>query len=197
MMMKYFRRQVINILQELCFQSFEASKMKLAQFRETMSHMASMLPGNMISDRNIALALEKKSALLKDFMHPAALGLDMIAYSVSIPTKLVTVDFIPDWISNEFNSLLRSLEDCSGVTSISMKSEKRYILYRVSEMNVERETPHTRFGLLKYLHVDIRSKMTAVAFFEEEFYKQFAERQVSRLLDIIANQMSSGILFIS
>ncbi|VDM60620.1 unnamed protein product [Angiostrongylus costaricensis] len=248
-MMKYFRRQVINILQELCFQTFEASKIKLAQFRETVSHMARVLPGNMISDQNIALALEKKSALLKDFMHPAALGLDMIAYSVSIPTKLITVDFIPDWISNEFNSLLRSLEDCGSVTSISFKSGKRYILYRVSEsvpnmecdilmtrseretgdwkalakhknndklsliwvfcdfevenisiifqMNVERESPWSGFGLLKYLHVAIRSKMVAVAFFEEEIYKQLAERQVSRLLDIIANQISSEILFIS
>ncbi|KAK6766627.1 hypothetical protein RB195_026110 [Necator americanus] len=128
--MEYFRRQAVNILQELCFESHRiTAPQKLAQFRKILSRVIDTSDGSVWSDVQLAMTLEKRSTQLKEFLSPLSLGLDMVAYSVTIPAKSISVTYTPDWIRDEFESPLKC-SPCSGFVDLMGRSGKRYNLFR-------------------------------------------------------------------
>ncbi|KJH41829.1 hypothetical protein DICVIV_12191 [Dictyocaulus viviparus] len=188
-MMDYVRRQVTNLLQELWLECHGFNEKKVAQFREILATTMSTSQKNMLTDINMAQAVENKSAFLKEFMHPISLGLDMIAYSVSIPADFISLCYIPDWISDEFYSLLKSAADKDYVYVVE-RAEKRYKFFR---LNIEHGKEGSGFGTFRYLRRSIRVKIFAEAIFEEEIYDQLAERQLLKLLDYISTEILSTV----
>ncbi|ETN70685.1 hypothetical protein NECAME_04843 [Necator americanus] len=201
--MEYFRRQAVNILQELCFESHRiTAPQKLAQFRKIISRVIDTSDGSVWSDVQLAMTLEKRSTQLKEFLSPLSLGLDMVAYSVTIPAKSISVTYTPDWIRDEFESPLKC-SPCSGFVDLMGRSGKRYNLFRTR--TVEKRSD-SWMNILKSFRTYLNGRSNtnevgceyvfAVALFEEGINKELAEREILKLIEIVVAKMYSSFSFV-
>ncbi|RCN51069.1 hypothetical protein ANCCAN_02856 [Ancylostoma caninum] len=199
--MEYFRRQAVNILQELCFESHRlTAPQKLAQFRKVVARVIDPREGSIWSDMQLAMSSEEKSADLSSFMCPVSLGLDMVAYSVTVPTKSVSVTFTPEWVKDEFDSPTKFPSPTGSVNLIG-KSGKHYHLLKI---RAQLKHPATWMSMFRNVRTYVngansneRSEYAyAVALFEEGINYELAEREVLKLIELVTLKMYSICSFI-
>ncbi|VDM81018.1 unnamed protein product [Strongylus vulgaris] len=174
--MEYFRRHAITILQELCSESNRlTAPQKLAQFRKIISRVVETGKGSIWSD--------------------IQQGLDMVAYSVSIPSKSISLTYTPEWVKSEFGTPLKTSCSTSYKTLIG-KSGKRYKVLKIKKQH----KPHTSWTkTLKNLrtHVIGRSSQEhveciyAIALFEEDINNELTQKELSKLIDFTSTKMYS------
>ncbi|XGW32353.1 hypothetical protein V3C99_017140 [Haemonchus contortus] len=188
MMISYVHRQATNMLQELCMESYgKSSQKKLELFMRITFCTLNTTRSTLLSDAGLAWAAERKVDAFKEFLRPMSLGLDMIAFSVSIPSKSISVTYTTEWMRKEFDLSLRPPAP-SCCMSITGKSGAQYKLYR---MRSEEKEPLSGINMLKNLRGSRRINSYAIALFREGIHNELAERQMRRLLKLITNQMSS------
>ncbi|PIO77259.1 hypothetical protein TELCIR_00625 [Teladorsagia circumcincta] len=185
MMISYVHRQATNMLQELCMESYgKASDKKLEQFMQATFNAFNTSRKTLVSDTSTA---ELKAKYYDDFMRPLSLGLDMIAFSVSIPSKSISVSYTTEWIRKELDITLKP-PTSSCCMSITGRSGAQYKLYR---MRTEEKEPLSGINMLKNLRGSRRFSSYAVALFHDGIHNELAERQMRRLIRSITHQMSS------
>ncbi|KAK6032949.1 hypothetical protein OSTOST_00845 [Ostertagia ostertagi] len=188
MMISYVHRQATNMLQELCMESYgKASDKKLEQFMQATFNAFNTSRKTLVSDTSTAWAAELKAKSLDDFMRPLSLGLDMIAFSISIPSKSISVSYTTEWIRKELDISVKP-PTSSCCMSITGRSGAQYKLYR---MKTEEKEPLSGINMLKNLRGSRRFNSYAVALFHDGIHNELAERQIRRLIRLITHQMSS------
>ncbi|KAK6055285.1 hypothetical protein COOONC_07210 [Cooperia oncophora] len=188
MMTSYVHRQASNMLQELCMESYgKTAEKKLELFMQATFNAFNTSRKTLVSDSRTAWAAESKAAAFDEFMRPMSLGLDMIAFSVSIPSRSISVNYTPEWIRKEFDTFLKPPPSscCTGITG---RSGTLYKLYR---MKIEEKEPLSGKNMLKNLRASKRFNSYAIALFQEGIHDELAERQIRRLLRLVTNQMFS------
>ncbi|KAL6722534.1 hypothetical protein Aduo_017650 [Ancylostoma duodenale] len=199
--MEYFRRQAVNILQELCFESHRlTAPQKLAQFRKVVARVIDPREGSIWSDMQLAMSSEQKSAELSSFMCPISLGLDMVAYSVTVPTKSVSVTFTPEWVKDEFDSPTK-FPSSTGSMNLVGKSGKHY---RLLKIRAQQKHPASWMSMLRNVRTYVNGASSterseyayAVVLFEEGINNELAEREVLKLIELITLKMYSICSFI-
>ncbi|EYC07056.1 hypothetical protein Y032_0072g668 [Ancylostoma ceylanicum] len=199
--MEYFRRQAVNILQELCFESHRlTAPQKLAQFRKVIARVIDPREGSIWSDMQLAMASEQKCAEFSNFMCPVSLGLDMVAYSVTVPTKSVSVTFTPEWVKDEFDSPSK-FPSSSGSMTLVGKSGKQYQFLKI---RAQQQQPASWRNMFKNVRTYVngagpteRSEYAyAVALYEEGINSELAERELLKLIEVVTSLMHSTCSFI-
>ncbi|VDO62929.1 unnamed protein product [Heligmosomoides polygyrus] len=188
-MVRYVHRQATNILQELCAESYgRASEKKLERFVDAIAGMLKAPEKSLVSDVNMAMAAMRKSTLFNDFLRPMSLGLDMIAFSVSMPSKSLSITYTPDWIKKEIDSTVKPpASNC--YVAITGRSGAHYKLYRIKS---EQQEPVSGLNLLKHLRGHRNRVLChAVALFPDGIHDALAERQTLKLLRMISSQIQS------
>ncbi|KHJ90989.1 hypothetical protein OESDEN_09154 [Oesophagostomum dentatum] len=195
--MEYFRRQAVNILLELCTESFRlTAPQKLAHFRKTVSRVINTSAGSIWSDMQLAIATESKSAQMDNFMSPLDLGFDMVAYSVTIPAKSISVTFTPGWVKNEFDTPLK-WSSSNGSAELVGKSGKRFNLLKIRKQHKHSNASWST--VLRSLRTYVnRANSTedadyayAIALFEEGINNKLAEKELSKLIDVVSANIYS------
>ncbi|KAK5974545.1 hypothetical protein GCK32_000797 [Trichostrongylus colubriformis] len=187
-MISYVHRQATNMLQELCMESYgKSSEKKLDLFMRATYNAFNTSRKTLVSDSTTAWAAEQKATAFHDFLRPMSIGFDMVAFSVSIPSKSIAVSYTTDWIKKELDISVRPPTSCSCIR-ITGRSGAQYMLYR---MRTEEKEPLSGINVLKKLRGSRSFNAFAVALFQEGIHNELAERQLRRLTTVITNRMCS------
>ncbi|PAV85339.1 hypothetical protein WR25_22840 [Diploscapter pachys] len=185
----YFRRQLLSIIQELCCVSnHEAQNYKLKLFQDAIPRIIRTQHEKTIE--SCRFGDQSNNYKIINYLRPVDLSLDMMSYSVTVKHLHMSITYSDDETQNEFDDFSRSSDNPMKIIDVSCsKSGKKYTIFQISEQFNSSEKSSVQNVVSNWLNGSNSNSnksndfegISATAIFPVFIHKELAAKQIKIL----------------